>query len=84
MEFSIAVYCSIVLFSKVAINKEKLLKKGFSLLFSFDKFAGVAELAYAPVSKTGSRKAVWVQVPPPAPLLRSKSDTEAALRNASG
>ena len=30
-------------------------------------FAGVAELADAPDSKSGDRKVVWVRVPPPVP-----------------
>ena len=33
-----------------------------------DNLAGVAKLADAPDSKSGSRKGVGVQVPPPAPL----------------
>ncbi len=33
----------------------------------------MAELAYAPVSKTGLCKEVWVQVPPPALILLSPS-----------
>jgi hypothetical protein len=33
--------------------------------------AGVAELADAPDSKSGGRKAVWVRFPPPAPTLNT-------------
>src|SRR5271156_5844047 len=35
----------------------------------FDCWPGVAELADAPDSKSGGRKAVWVRPPPPGPLL---------------
>src|SRR5271163_2294550 len=34
----------------------------------FDCWPGVAELADAPDSKSGGRKAVWVRPPPPGPL----------------
>ena len=35
------------------------------------RIAGVAELADAPDSKSGGRKAVWVRPPPPAPEFRA-------------
>src|SRR5271156_1177055 len=35
----------------------------------FDCWPGVAELADAPDSKSGGRKAVWVRPPPPGPCL---------------
>jgi hypothetical protein len=34
--------------------------------------AGVAELADAPDSKSGGRKAVWVRFPPPAPFFSAE------------
>ena len=49
-------------------SKNLSLELGF-VLESGERFfalAGVAELAYASVSKTDPRKGLWVQLPPPA------------------